>query len=174
MPSRATRARVLHDIRRRIDKYGWAVQAIGEQCAVPGCSGGRSNARGADFGYTVGLSRFHGHPELIVTGVPQMQTVAPLNLMGERIRAGHRFVGGDLVTGLFACGCSMAVVEVDPRQSARHLTYANLLYRNPGAPPVRALQIVWPDEAGRFPWDPVYSLPESAQPVLGPAPKGAW
>lgn len=174
MPSRATKARVLHDIRRRIDEYGWAVQAIGEQCSVPGCGGGRPGRQEADFGYTVGLSRFDGHPELIVTGVPQMRTVGPLNLMGERVRAGERLVGGGLVNGFFACGCSVVLIEVDPRQSARHLTYANLLYRNPGAPPIRALQIVWPDDGGSFPWEPAYSLPESAQPVLGPAPEGAW
>ena len=78
MPSKATRLRMLNDVRRRIDDYGWAVQAIGDQCAVPGCCSHLRRVRDfADFGYVVGLSRYHGHPKLIVTGVPQMQTVRP-------------------------------------------------------------------------------------------------
>jgi hypothetical protein len=170
MPSRATRARRLDDIRRRIDEHGWAVEAIGDQCSVPGCCSSylRPARELADFGYTVGLSRYRGHPELIITGIPQMETVYPLNLMGQRVRAGERFAAGDLVDGLFACGCGVALVLVDSRESVRHLVAANQLYRNPGAPPVRALQLVWPDPGGRFPWEPGYSLPESVQPVLGP------
>ncbi len=169
MPSKATKARMLADLRRTIEEHGWAVQAIGDQCSVPGCCSYVRPARDfADFGYTVGLSRYHGHPELIVTGVPQMQVAQPLNLLAERVRSGERFHAGDLVEGVLACGCRVALVEVDPRQSARHLIAANQLYRNPGASPVRALQLVGPDQRGRFPWDPGYSLPESAQPVLGP------
>lgn len=170
MPSKATRARMLADLRRRIDEHGWAVEAIGDQCSVPGCCSSylRLAREFADFGYTVGLSRFHGHPELIITGIPQMETVHPLNLLGERVRAGEQFAAGDLVEGLFACRCPVALVDVDPQESVRHLVAANQLYRNPGAPPVRALQLVWPDPGRQYPWDPGYSLPESAQPVLGP------
>ena len=170
MPSKATRLRMLNDVRRRIDDYGWAVQAIGDECSVPGCCSYLRPVRDfADFGYTVGLSRYHGHPELIVTGVPQMETVRPLNLLGERVRGGERFAGGDRVEGVLADGF-ITLVDVDPRESVRHLVTANQLYRNPGAPPVHALQVVWPDRTHRFPWEAGYSLRESVQPLLGPPP----
>ena len=171
MPSKATKARVLADIRRRIDEYGWAVQAIGDQCSVPGCCASRRGPEEADFGYTVGLTRFHGHPELIVTGVPQIDTPRPLNALGERVRSGQRLTAGELVSDVLACSCRVALVEVDPRESMRHLVYANLLYRNAGAPPVPALQVVWPDDGGRFPWQPGYLLAGWVQPVLGPVPE---
>jgi hypothetical protein len=33
-----------------------------------------------------------------------------------------------------------------------------------------AVQMVWPDSAGRFPWDAGYTNPPDAQPLLGPLP----
>ncbi|QNN52334.1 DUF4262 domain-containing protein [Nocardioides mesophilus] len=173
MPSKATRARMLADVRRRIDEHGWTVQAVGAQCSVPGCCSSYLSPASddADFGYTIGLSRYRGHPELIVTGIPQLETTHPLNLMGERVRDGERFAGGDLVDDLCPCTSLVALIEVDPRKSVEYLLVANQVYRNPGGPPVRALQMVWPDQRGRFPWDWGYSLPASAQPLLGPVPE---
>ena len=48
MASQATRRRILNDVRRRIEEHGWAVQAVGGCCAVPGCGGGETD--GPDFG----------------------------------------------------------------------------------------------------------------------------
>jgi hypothetical protein len=33
---------------------------------------------------------------------------------------------------------------------------------------VDALQLVWPNASGIFPWQPVYGLRPSVQPLLGP------
>ena len=40
-----------------IDRQGWAVCAVGAGAATP------------PFAYTVGLTRFHDHPELVMSGV---------------------------------------------------------------------------------------------------------
>lgn len=163
MASQATRRRILNEVRRRIDEHGWAVQAIGACCSVPGCSGGRADE--PEFAYTVGLTRYDGHPELIITGVSQMETAHPLNLLGERIRNGERFGHGDVVRDI-AADRPVRLIAVDPRASAEYLLHANALYRCPGRPPVPALQVVWPDCGGRYPWDPGCHVAD-LQPLLG-------
>lgn len=136
MASQATRRRILNDVRRRIEEFGWAVQTVGACCSVPGCKGG--DAGEPEFGYTVGLTRYDGHPELIITGLAQMETGHPLNLL----------------------------VAVDPRASIEYLRHANELYRCPGRPPLPALQVVWPDCWGRYPWDAGCHVAD-LQPLLG-------
>ena len=170
MASQSTRRRIIADVRRRIDEYGWSVQAVGTNCSVPGCCGARGGrSTDADFGYTVGLTRFHDHPELIITGVPQMESVHPLNVLGELVRGGRRLCHRDVVDGV-APGCPVQLVRVAPDNSARFLLHANELYRRPGKPPVPALQVVWPDQMHRFPWDSGCMLTNEVQPLLGPVP----
>jgi hypothetical protein len=163
MASQATRRRILNEVRRRIDEFGWAVQTVGACCSVPGCPGGRPDD--PEFGYTVGLTRYDGHPELIITGVAQVETGHPLNLLGERIRSGERFVHGDTVRGI-AADRPVRLITVDARASTEYLLHANALYRCPGRPPVPALQVVWPDCGGRYPWDPGCHVADM-QPLLG-------
>jgi hypothetical protein len=69
MASRKARERMLADVRSRIEQYGWAVQAIGSHCVTHGCR--HDHTSEPEFAYTAGLSRFHGHSELIVFGLPQ-------------------------------------------------------------------------------------------------------
>lgn len=166
MASRATRRRILDDVRRRIDEFGWAVQTVGACCSVPGCTGGGPDEK--EFGYTVGLTRYGGHLELIITGVAQMETGRPLNLLGERVRSGERFAHGDVVHGI-AADRPVRLVAVDPRASIEYLIHANALYRCPGRPPVPALQVAWPDCGGRYPWDAGCHVAD-LQPLLGLPP----
>jgi hypothetical protein len=172
MPSKATRARILAEVRQRIDEHGWSVQAVGADCSVPGCCSARRRGKSdsVDFGYTAGLIRYRGHPELIVTGVPQRETIYPLNLLGSRVRDGERFADGDIVEGVLRDGL-VALQAVDARKSETRLVVANDLYRKAGGPPVDALQVVWPDVRGLYPWDSGYALPAAVQPLLGPVSK---
>lgn len=154
---------MLNDVRRRIDEYGWSVQTVGSHCSVPGCSGGRSE--GPEFAYTVGLTRYEGHPELIILGVPQLEAGHPLNLMGERVRSGERFTAGDTVHGI-AADRPVRLIEVHARASVEYLVHANDLYRCPGRPPIPALQVVWPDCGRRYPWEAGCHVAD-LQPMLG-------
>jgi hypothetical protein len=54
------------------------------------------------------------------------------------------------------------------QDSSQHLTVANALYRNPGKQPIAALQVVFPDRAGRFPWQDGYGMRPETQPLLRP------
>ncbi len=122
-----------------IDRFGWAIQAVG---------GSRVHA---PFSYTVGLTR-RGLPELVVTGKPPAEAAAVLNGLARRLR--HAPLPGELVDGRFE------VVEL-PHPEA-HLFVATGLY---GEHAVRGRQLVWADEQGRWPWQPGG---RGGQPVLGP------
>jgi hypothetical protein len=54
---------------------------------------------------------------------------------------------------------------IEVADSSQHLLGANRMYRAAGGPPIPALQLVWADDAGRFPWDDAYI--SDGQPLLG-------
>jgi Domain of unknown function (DUF4262) len=132
------------ELRETIRTHGWVVQFV-EDDRRP-------------FAYTIGLHD-RGLPELVVTGLPSLQSAHTLNAIataslggsvykpGEHIKLGHQMV--------------LEVVEVEHPDA--HLNFAIAL----GGPDVRALQLVWADERGRWPWDARWSHGRRRQPVLG-------
>ena len=110
------------------------------------------------WAYTIGLTP-HDRPELVVTGLPLpratwlLNTVAPyvletvVPLPGEEVLA----EGGPL----------MEVVKVT--EPAAHLVTAVELY----GLQLRALQLVYADDRGRWPWDAGFRGHHGGQPVLG-------
>jgi hypothetical protein len=121
-------------LRRTIRDEGWAL--------ARGCvevDGAHFDAR-----YTAGLTRHHGHPELIVVGarLPREQLI--LHGLAEQVAAGAT---------LEPCWVSfgsrqLALVPVDEPEV---LWLAHLVYAAQGHP-VSALQVVAPDDRGRWPW----------------------
>ncbi len=140
--------------RDTIRRHGWAITAV---------FGGEEHP---PFAYTVGLSGFGGHPELIITGLPPESCGRLLNDYGERVRAGERLQAGDFVFDA-AAGLPLRLIEVTDSLQAEMLD-ANALYRVPGRRPIPALQVVWSDRSGHFPWEPGYCVPTWIQPLLGP------
>ncbi|MBX9244109.1 DUF4262 domain-containing protein [Actinotalea ferrariae] len=125
--------------RHRIAEVGWSV------CTVPG------DRFDLPYAYTVGLTRYHGHPEVIVSGVDACGAMDYLDAIGERIRARERFGFGDTLT----LGRERAVLlAVD---NPERLERAQATYGRPGGPAVPALQLVVGDGAGRMPWEPGWS-----------------
>lgn len=147
--------------REIIRKHGWKVQyVLGE---------GRQPA----FAYTVGLSGF-GHPELIVFTLPPADAAGVLNTLGERVRAGGRLsADGPLDFGP-AWPHRVRLLTVRPAACAEYLLEANFLYRPLDGAPVRALQAVFDNTEGVFPWQIGYrgcGHPHHRQPLLGPPPE---
>lgn len=136
----------LVDLRAKIDAFGWAVRNV-------------ASADPAEFlSYTVGLTA-HGHPEIVMTGLPPDVGQAFLNIVGEIVvREGGRFTAGEPTSEL-ADGPPMPVIQVD---DSSDLTAVEALYGR-----VSALQIVWTDSAGRLPWEAGYNNPPGSQPLLG-------
>jgi len=138
-----------------VQTHGWHIVHVG----VPA----GEEAEGPDWSYSIGLFHGFGHPELIVVGLPWSTAEAIINELGSRIRAGARFVHGMRDSDVLE-NHDVRFVALRADVYRAYLGYAIWFYRGVEFP---TLQVVWPDRAGRFPWDPACTLAESAQPILG-------
>ena len=136
----------LDDLRDKIATFGWAVRNVADSDPAKCLS------------YTVGLTA-HGHPEVVMTGLPPDVGHAFLNIVGDIVvREGGQFIAGEETTEL-ADGPPMPVLAV---QDKRDLTAVEAICGD-----VPALQIVWTDSRGHLPWEPDYANPPGSQPLLG-------
>lgn len=140
---------VFADLLRMIDEYGWAVRNVGAG-PEPG---------EAAFSYTIGLTAF-GHPEVVITGMPFEHAQTFLNNIGSDVRDGKRFEAGTVNEDLAPTPVLFLSVVQDEELVAVRQVYGRC----------SAVQMVWPDSAGRFPWVAGYNNPPDAQPLLGPRP----
>ena len=152
VPGPQDEAQVLEDLRRVVDRFGWAV-----------LHGGGTGPGDPRWSYTVGLSRL-GHPEVIVVGLPFEAAETYLNLVGEAVRAGARFRPGVVTTALTDADSPVVFLEVADT--------GRLAVAEQFAGSVDALQLVWPDSTGKLPWEEGHRNPPHAQPLLGPRPEG--
>lgn len=138
-----------------VDAHGWAVQNVPATDAKPG------------FAYTVGLWERHRAPEVLISGLEPHVAGGLCNLVAER--AVER---GPLPTGIPVEGVltRLPVVLVPIRGAASHDDLVLLRALWPAARP-EAVQLVWPDARGRFPWDDGCDRPiAAAQPLRGAPP----
>jgi hypothetical protein len=140
------------DQQNLIDRYGWSVIGVFPTADEPD----------AQFAYTVGLTE-HGHPEFMIFGLPPQTAHQLLNDMATRVfdRAA-RFTHGQHITDLIRDHVAVVVNGTPPEAWPPGVAYGRY-----GADAVAVQQIVWPDEAGRYPWDAGWSFPPDAQPVIG-------
>lgn len=152
-------------MRDTVREHGWAVQAIlPDGCwGSPSCTCGQPRGVSPPFAYTVGLFGF-GHPELLIYGMHEDSAAGVLNELGERVRRGRALVPGELQTfdhwphrvHLFPFGDA---------GDEPVLISAQRFYERRQDDPVPALQCVWDDRWGRFPWEPEYDPPPGLQPL---------
>lgn len=133
-----------------IERHGWTIQGV---------EGGRGRR---PFAYTVGLTRFHDHPELVVSGLPHEDACGLLDGLGEHVRDGHRFAAGDVVVSSSRHRFRLLRVN-DPRR----LVVAQEIYGLRGAKLVPGLQVVWSNHDGRWPWDPAWPDGRRRQTLFG-------
>lgn len=125
------------EVRTDVLTYGWHV------------AGATADAGAPAWRYTVGLHRTHQHPEVVVSGLSHEVTEALLAAVVRHVRAGTRFEAGDAYDGIlerYAC----AFRAVDRRWYTLYLPHAVAFYGGTRFP---ALQCLWPDRLGRFPWE---------------------
>jgi uncharacterized protein DUF4262 len=144
-PGRAV-AEYLTGILGLIDETGWIVQAVSARDSRP------------DWAYTAGLT-VHGLPELVVTGLDQPLSAMVLNAVAAESLSSGPLRPGDVLT--LRGGPPMEVVAL--AEPSAHLSLAITLY----GPDVRALQLVYADDSGAYPWSPSYRDGRGGQPVLG-------
>ena len=131
-------------LRETIRTSGWAVQFV-ESDRTP-------------YAYTIGLHDWDV-PELLVTGVSPQRAVRLLNSVARDLVRGDTFTPGQQFT--IPVGPVIEIVEVAHPDA--HMNFAVAL----GGPEIRALQLVWADGRGRWPWSAEFADGRAAQPVLG-------
>lgn len=148
------------------DKYlDTVVKAIAEHgVMIQGVFAGEDDEPAPPFAYTVGLA-MEDHPELIVFGLPMETAQAILNdLAIERVLKGRKnLTAGQELRDVVKNYPVRLVQVVD---SSTHLTVANALFQQEPEP-IAALQVVFPDRDGRWPWDPQCSPKVASMPLLG-------
>lgn len=120
-----------------VGRRGWHTVLIPQDEGEPG------------YGFTVGLFRRFDHPEVALFGVAPEELRRALDRVGERIAGGERFDSGNVVEGLLDRR-TVTLRRIAPRHCREYLGYAAWYHGGVRFP---ALQCVWSDPEGRFPWD---------------------
>jgi hypothetical protein len=105
--------------------------------------------------YTVGMIENFGHPELIIFGVPAKIAATVLNVLGASfVSTGHTVPIDVPLENLF---CRHPIVAKMARVDLAAL-YALLAAERAQTKGHRlsAVQLVWPDIKGHFPWEAAY------------------
>ncbi|GAC66268.1 DUF4262 domain-containing protein [Gordonia soli] len=140
-----------------IRRSGWQVTAVSDLCA---CAGPDCTAPDCSFAYTSGLA-LHDIPELAVYGLDPFTSNRVLNELGHLL---HRYdwrgiADAGVTVDLDALDVPVRLIEMIDKDD---LLMANLLF-----PDAAAVQAVWPDDRGRWPWDPDYTLRPEHQYIRG-------
>jgi Domain of unknown function (DUF4262) len=110
------------------------------------------------YSYTVGLTG-HGKPEIVVTGLPEQRAGDLLNDVAAHFVHADPPPPGERVP--LTSGPLIEIVRV--AEPSAHLNVAVELY----GPQVTALQLVYADDRGHWPWDRGFRGGRGGQPVLG-------
>lgn len=141
-----------------IDRVGWSVIQIEPD---------DKDDPGPPYSFSVGIFHTHGHPEIILLGLPHNVAGQIINDIGDLIASGQKIEAHRTYDDL--ASVPLAFVPVDPAYYKEYVGYALWLYRGPSFP---MLQCVWPLKSGHFPWDAGYDKAGAAiQPLLSRAEK---
>jgi len=119
-----------------VKKSGWSVMLIEATDYLP------------SFAYTVGLWKNYNHPELIAFGLTTKTLHSMLNIGGELVKSGNALKIGRDYDEFFNNG-EAQFVTVDPRNLEDYFGYSIWLNKTNVFP---ALQLVWTDRNGNYPW----------------------
>jgi len=116
------------------------------------------------YSYTVGLID-HGRPELLITGLPQQRAADVLTTASSDVLGGATLAPGSRIR--MADRLVVEIVQVAKPEV--HMDVAAALYGQQLA----ALQLVYADRRGYWPWDRRFRGGRGGQPVLGSRAKQA-
>jgi hypothetical protein len=134
----------LDELRAKMLEHGWAVQHV-ENDRTP-------------YAYTIGLHD-HGLPELLVTGVSPRRAQRLLNRVARNAMRDAPPTPGDRIQ--LPAGPLIEIVKIDHPDA-----HMNMAVAFQGAE-FSALQLVWADGRGRWPWSAAFNDGRGRQPVLG-------
>ena len=120
-----------------IEEHGWSVVVVAEELEVPG------------WAYSVGMWHTMRAPEVCMFGLRGRDMHTWVNAAGQQVRAGQPLRADEERLGVLD-GFPVVVRPVHPSWHDEILGLACDFYRGP----VPAMQLVWPDRQGLFPWQP--------------------
>jgi hypothetical protein len=127
-----------------VAEHGWFCTAVHDP-----------DGREPDWAYSVGFTETLRQPEVIVFGLPVGTAHAILWDVFRTLQAGKVAEDGQVWPHLLV-DHDCVLRRVHPSQVIReHLNSALWFWGDPArrGAPLSAFQLVWPDRAGRFPWD---------------------
>ncbi len=143
-----------HKIQADIKNFGWHITSVSAPMMPP------------TYAYSTGLYETLRRPELVIFGLHPNQMASAINALGDMLRSGHpsfssgtrlaRFWEDDTLPAAFGA--------VQPHWQRKVLAVSQWFYRQKIVP---TLQCYWPDDAGRFPWEPGFDAAlDLFQPLL--------
>lgn len=134
--------RLRHEMLSRIARLGYTMQ---QASCLPG---------GETYIYTIGLPASLGHPELVVCGLDRRTSVDVIEGVVDLLRAGRTLEGE--VLGALEVGVPLWLTPLPAAVAYAHLDTARWWRREhyDGELSPAAKQVIIPDPAGRFPWQP--------------------
>ena len=126
--------RVLTDVK----EYGFHIVWINSEGLQP------------DYGFTIGLEYSYEHPEIILMGLPIGAGKNIINKLGAEIKKGQKFIESDDYIKISSQ--KFMVKKMDISNYGDYLGYFIWFYRSLKIPPT-VMQLFWPDESDKFPWD---------------------
>ncbi|MEO6596618.1 MAG: DUF4262 domain-containing protein [Planctomycetota bacterium] len=123
-----------------------------------------AEAGSAGFSFTVGLWHSFEQPEVILFGLPGEVAHDLLNALADEADEGKRFLANSRHEGLLQ-NYQVRFLEVPKAAYAEYMGAASWAYEGHD---FSAVQLVWPDKQGRWPWDAAARQAfRDSQPVLG-------
>jgi hypothetical protein len=130
-----------------IAEHGWTV------IIVP------SDEHGPGFAYSIGLFERFAHPEVAISGLPNELIHRLVNDAAALIAGGTKLADGEQTEALIEdLPCSVQAAH--PSNFGYYFGEAQRYY---GDQVFGVIQVFWPDQSGRFPWDPGYASAAQAR-----------
>lgn len=128
--------RIIEDV----EKFGWYVALFEPTENEP------------SFAYTIGLWKTYGHPEIISFGLTTKTLHEILNNAGKKVKEGNNLTTEQDNLDIFEI-VPAQFIAVDKNRISDYFGYCMQFNDYKDFP---ALQLVWTDRQGRFPWQPEF------------------
>jgi hypothetical protein len=130
---------VEREIAEVVQKHGWYALSVYDN--------------NPPFLYSVGLMQSFKHPELIVLGLEPKSAYNVLCTIVSHLRTGSSYVQPGKYPNVLEGGELIAIRRVHPTQHPLYLGYAMGYCRETQISTLEAVQVLWPDGKGKFPFD---------------------
>jgi hypothetical protein len=126
------------NIHRHIEEFGCSVTSVFDP-----------DAKTPPFSYSIGVAKTTSQPELIVIGLRSELSHWIVNEYNRRAQTGEEFVPGKRYEG-FLEGFDVQFGPVSREHRDEYMRSATWLH---GSPDFSALQLIYPNTSGVWPWD---------------------